>query len=637
MSEQPDPELIFGLSPGEAIAALRLTLLAGLAVALPLISLACGSWEAGRARAELIAETRGTLEIFRANLVSEREKHEAVPFLLAQADEIATLLAHPTPGGIDHLNHRLAATAEAVHAAALYVVDAAGTTLAASNWSAGASFVGKNFSYRPYFQATLRGEVGRYFALGSSSHQPGYYIAYPVRPEGRSRGAYPVRPDERSLGAVVIKLGMERVEQSWTADSNRVIVTDADGVIIITNTPGWRYHSLKALEPADLERIAASQKFPEIRIEPLPVNDQPLDPVPAFDAGETIGIGDVENGARGARYVVVSSPVPGTDWSLSLLLDTRAIQSRAMAAAVIGGFGTVILILAGFLLLHRWMRSHERGADQRRARADLERRVAARTADLARANENLRVTQNELVQAAKLAALGQMSASVAHEINQPLAAIRAYADNAMVLLERGRVDTLRDNLAEITGLTRRLAAITQQLKGFARKAAGTLGPVNLAEAVDSALTLLGHRLRGEGVRVRLETPSAADGPPPLVIGEDVRLQQVLVNLFGNAVDAMKGRPERLLSITIAPTPGATLLTVRDTGPGIDAAALPRLFEAFFTTKGLGSGLGLGLSISAGIVHEFGGSLAAANHPEGGALFTLTLQPPTSTGPVEPSR
>ena len=626
MPERQDPDTISGVPLGEAILALRLTLLVALAVALPLISLACGSWGAGLARADLMAETRGTLEVFRANLVSELEKHEAVPFLLAQANETAALLAHPTPEAVDRLNRRLAATAKAVHAAALYVIDTEGTTLAASNWGGEASFVGKNFGYRPYFQAALRGEVGRYFALGTASHQPGYYIAYPVRAENRTAEASPTPPGGGALGAVVIKLGMERVEQGWAADSDRVIVTDADGVIIITNTPGWRYHSLKPLEAADLARIAASQKFPDIRIEPLPVSGQPLDPVPAFDAGETIGIGGVDNAARGARYVMVSSPVPGTDWTLSLLLDTETIRNRAMAAAVIGGFATVIVILGGFQVLQRWMRAQERLADQRRAREDLERRVEARTADLARANEELRATQNELLQAAKLAALGQMSASVAHEINQPLSAIRAYADNAVVLLERGRSDTARDNLVEIADLTQRMASITQQLKGFARRAAGTLGPVDLGEAVDSALTLLGHRLRGERVQVRLEAPSAGEEPPPLVIGEDVRLQQVLVNLFSNAIDAMKGRPERLLSLVVSRAPGAVALTVRDTGPGIAEAALPHLFEAFFTTKAVGSGLGLGLSISAGIAHEFGGSLAAANHPGGGALFTLSLLP-----------
>ena len=626
MPRRQDSETLSGMPLGEAISALRLTLLVALAVALPLISLACGSWGAARARAELTAETRGTLEAIRANLVSELEKHEAVPFLLAEANETAALLAHPTPEAVDRLNRRLAATAEAVHAAALYVIDGGGTTLAASNWDGDASFVGKNFAYRPYFQAALRGEVGRYFALGTSSRQPGYYIAYPVRAENRTPDADPPRPDRRILGTVVIKLGMERVEQAWAAGSERVIVADADGVIIITNTPDWRYRSLKPLEPAALARIAASQKFPDIVIEPLPVTGQPLDPVPAFDAGETIGIGGVGEAARGARYVVVSSPVPGTDWTLSLLLDTNTIQSQAMTAALLGGFATAIAILAGYQLLHRWMRAQERLADQRRAREDLERRVEARTADLARVNEELRSAQNELVQAAKLAALGQISASVAHEINQPLSAIRAYADNALVLLERGRTATARDNLAEIAELTRRLAEITRQLKGFARKAAGTLGPVNLAGAVDAALTLLGHRLRRERIQVRLEAPAAGDGPPPLVIAEDIRLQQVLVNLFTNAIDAMKGRPERLLGLEIERTDGAVVLRVRDSGPGIDETALPHLFEAFFTTKALGSGLGLGLSISAGIAHEFGGSLAAANHPEGGALFTLSLPP-----------
>ena len=615
MTIRPDPDPLPDAPDGEAVAALKLTLLVALAVALPLIALACGSWGAGLARANLLAETRGTLEVFRANLVSELEKHEAVPFLLAQANETAALLAHPTAEAVDRLNRRLEATAEAVHASALYVIDTAGTTLAASNWRSKTSFVGQNYGYRPYFQAALKGEVGHYFALGTSSHQPGYYIAYPVRAENRTTGA--------PVGAVVIKLGMERVEQGWAADTDRVIVTDADGVIIITNTPAWRYHTLKPLDAADLARIAASQKFPDIRIEPLPVGNQPLDPVPAFDAGETVGIGAMDMATPGARYVAVSSPVPGTDWTLSLMLDTTAIQGRAMAAAVIGGFGTAIFILAGFQLLHRWMRTQERVADQQRTREELERRVEARTADLARANEDLRAAQNELIQAAKLAALGQMSASVAHEINQPLSAIRAYAENAAVLLERGRADTVKENLAEIAELTHRMASITQQLKGFARRAAGTLGPVALDRAVDSALVLLGHRLRRERIQVRLEAPAPDEGPPLVVLGEDVRLQQVLVNLFSNAIDAMRDRPRRLLCLELARSREAVTLWVRDTGPGIDEEALPRLFEAFFTTKTLGSGLGL--SISAGIVQEFGGALAAANTGDG-ALFTLTLKP-----------
>ena len=240
---------------------------------------------------------------------------------------------------------------------------------------------------------------------------------------------------------------------------------------------------------------------------------------------------------------------------------------------------------------------------------------------MADATAELRAAENELTQAVKLAALGQMSAGIAHEINQPLAAIRSFADNAVVLLERGRPDAVRDNLAEIADLTDRMASITRQLKGFARRASGSLGPVSVQAAVGQALALLESRLRRDDVVVDVDLPAG----PVWVMGEDVRLQQVLVNLIGNAADAMRTVPRRTLAIALALEGDDALLTVRDVGTGIAETDLPRLFVPFFTTKEAADGLGLGLSISHGIVEDFGGALTAANHPDGGAVFTIRLK------------
>ncbi len=598
----------------DAIPTLRRALLIALAIGLPVVALVSGHWAAVWARADLLAASQGALELFRANLASEVDKNEAVPFLLARDHDVVALLATPaltTASALtERLNRKLEDIQNAIHAAALYVMDTKGLTIAASNWNSDASFIGQNFNYRPYFHAAMAGTVGRYFALGTTSHQPGYYIAYPVRAENRT------------VGAVVIKVGMERIEQSWSAGPGRVAVTDGDGVIVITNIDHWRFHSLAPLPALDRARIEASHKYDDLAITPLPITIQTFATAMPFGPAPPL--------------MILSDAVPGTDLTLHVLSDPTPIRTRAVAAALIGGLAVVIAVLLGFLVLGRWIRAQERLAEQQRAREDVERRVQERTADLAeaydqlsremrereRAEHVLRAAQIELVQATKLAALGQMSAGVAHEINQPLSAIRAFAENAVTLLERGRTSTVYDNLTQIAELTQRMAGITQHLKGFARKAAGTLGPVSLPETINKALMLVAPQIRA----AQIDVIGAPHHPPP-VLAEDVRLQQVLVNLFTNAIDAMKGCPHPCLTLDIhhEREHGEVTLRVRDTGPGIAAADLPHLFVPFFTTKGATEGLGLGLSITSGIIQDFGGTIAAANHADGGAEFTIRLR------------
>lgn len=621
------PKSLTRLPLSDAIRTLRLTLLAALALGLPVVVLASGHWGAVRARADLLAGSRGTLDLFLANLTSEVDKNEAVPFLLARDHDVMALLATPAPSPalVDRLNRRLEETRIAVHAATIYVMNRQGLTIAASNWNTEGSFLGQAFAYRPYFQAALTGGVGRYFALGTTSHQPGYYIADPVSAENRTGS--PV------VGAVVIKVGMERVEQGWAAGPERVAVTDSDGVIVITNNAPWRFHSLTPLAAAERIRIEANHKYADLAITPLAITTQPFEAAMPFAPSKT-------------HFLMVSGAVAGTDWTLHVLCDPAPIRSRAVAAALIGGFAMMIVILAGFLVLGRWFRARERAIEQQRAREDVERRVQERTSDLAeaydqlsremrdreRAEQVLRTAQTELIQAAKLAALGQMSAGVAHEINQPLSAIRAFAENAVTLLERGRTATVHDNLVQIAELTQRMADITRHLKGFARKAAGTLGPVSLPDTVHKALMLVAPQIRAAGIDLALTNRMVEQvGEPnrlPPVRAEDVRLQQVLVNLFTNAIDAMKDRtrPRLIIDLDHDADAGEVVLRVRDTGPGIAVADLPHLFLPFFTTKGATEGLGLGLSITSGIVKDFGGTIAAANHPDGGAEFIIRLQP-----------
>lgn len=570
----------------------RRLLLLAVVVGMPLAAALAAGWTASAAHQALQEQGRSRLALYEANLRAELERHAAVPMVIARGADVAALLAEPTPERVDRMNRKLESFAQALGALALYIMDPSGTTIAASNWNSAASFVGQNFAYRPYFRSAMERGEGHHFALGTTSFVPGYYTAQRVSAENRT--------GEAPLGAVVLKVGFQTLEEAWSHGGERILVTDRDGIVFITNVPGWRYNALPQRLPVTLAT----------RPEP-PTEGVPTLPWAFGGAADHLALRD--DGVE-QRFLHQAAAVPGGDWTIHALTSLEPAGTRAWQAGLLAAAVVALAALAGYALAQRRVALMERLSFQEEARAELERRVADATAEL-------RAAENELTQAVKLAALGQMSAGIAHEINQPLAAIRSFADNAVVLLDRDRRDAVRDNLAEIADLTDRMAAITRQLKGFARRASGTLGPVSAQAAVGQALALLESRLRRDAVEVQADLPDAT----VWVMGEDVRLQQVLVNLIGNAADAMRTVPRRAIAITLAAEGGEALLSVRDVGTGIAEADLPRLFVPFFTTKEAGDGLGLGLSISHGIVEDFGGSLTAANHPDGGAVFTIRLK------------
>ena len=557
--------------------------LLGLILGAPLAAAVAAGWGEQVARLTLREEGHAQLALFSANLRTELEKHRAVPFVMVHDRAVIELLSDPNPDAAIAMNRKLEAIADALPASAVYLMDARGTTIAASNWKRPDSFVGENFAFRPYFRSAMQTGEGHHFALGTTSLVPGYYTAHRVVAENRT------------LGVLVLKVAFDTLEAGWREAMPRVAVTDRDGLVFITNVDSWRFRSLPT----------------ELTNEPVPAG---ADPVPWRLDPHGGDIVTVEENRQRRPYIMLSPALPDGDWTLHLLTRLEPAYARARQAALLAAGAVALLVMGGLLIAQRRHAMQERLAIQEEARVELERRVAAAAAEL-------RARENELVQAAKLAALGQMSAGIAHEINQPLAAIRTFADNAAVLLERGKTGMVRDNLLEIAALIDRMAAITRHLKGFARRASGTRSAVDMAAAVRQVLTLLEARRRRDDVTVMLNMP---DGPV-WVIGEDVRLQQVLVNLFTNAGDAMRGRPVRRLHLDMTQEEESVVLTVRDTGAGIAADDLRRMFVPFFTTKEAGEGLGLGLSISHGIVRDFGGTISASNHPEGGALFTLRLK------------
>ncbi|MBS7662695.1 sensor histidine kinase [Pseudomonas lalucatii] len=567
-----------------------------LIVLLILLGLLASAWLAGRyaerrAWEERSLEARGQLQLYAQSLHTLVERFRSVPEVLALDSDIRSLLRAPHDRLLrDALNRRLERLNTAAGANVLYLLDRRGEALAASNWRDWSSFVGNNYAFRPYFQDALRQSSGRYFAVGVTTGIPGYFLSHVVRDD-----------DGEVLGVLVVKLELEELQREWAGQAGVLLVADGYGVVILSNRPAWRFRALQALSDRDREELVEVRKYAEQALQPLP-----------SELRRRIGTAAEwrrVDGPQGRRdYLWQRLELPEEDWTLHLLVEPQAlvdsVRSYRLAAA------GVWMTLAFLLLYLAQRRKNQRL--QAGIRERLEREVTLRTAELREAQEGL-------VHAAKMAALGQMSAAMAHEINQPLTAMRMQLGSLRLLLDSGREDEVREGLQRIDGLLQRLAGLTGHLKTFARKSpAGLAERLRLSEVLEQALQLLAPRLRSERVELR----RAIEGELQ-VLGDAIRLEQVLLNLLHNALDAMAGTDTRVLSLTLRRDGEQCLLTVADSGAGIPGEQLGQVFEPFFTTKPVGQGLGLGLAVSYGIVRELGGSLEAANG-ERGAVFSLRL-------------
>lgn len=543
------------------------------------------------------------LDGFALSLEATLARHEALPGLLALHPSLLEVLRHPSDARrVAAANAYLEAAQQGAAVSVAYLIGADGVTLAASNWRLPRSFVGHNYAFRPYFRDALADGLGRFYGVGVTTGEPGYFIAGPVRDGGRA------------LGVVVLKVGLESIEQAL-AGAGDLLLADADGVVFLAGERRLRYRVLAPLDAAAAERNAQTRQYSNQRLPPLA--DRPL----SFDAAEPLRFALPDGPVR--ERLIQNRPVGTLGWQVVQLRDTGELRATAFAAGNAAAFASAFLLGLAAHFRHRARRREE----LRRIYDELESRIAARTADLTekiaaleRTEAILRATRDAAVQAGKLATLGQMAAGISHELNQPLAALQTFADNARALLERGRLAEAGENLATIGELVGRAGRIVRQLKAFARKEAATPAPVAVASAIEHALTILEPRRRELGARIVV-----ADLAPGLaVVAEAGRLEQVLLNLLRNGLDAMRDFPAPRLDVAARRADGRVVIDVRDHGPGLGDEALGHLFEAFYTTKPVGEGLGLGLAISRTIVESYGGTLGAHNAPDGGAVFVIEL-------------
>jgi two-component system sensor histidine kinase AauS len=561
------------------------------------------------------------LELHARTVESEINKYNYLPSVLELESNVSDLLNDPSPELRTKVNDYLEGLNRRSRSRAIYVLDTTGRVLATSNWRDADSYLGEDLSFRAYYQDAIRGLPGRFYGIGSTTGEPGYYLAHGLEEKGKI------------IGVAVIKVRLEALEERWQRARLEAFVSDENGIIILSSDPARRLKSVRPLTAEIKERLARSLQYYW-----WPLNELvPLERESIADGVEKLTFpanSSVDHEHTVVSYLAQTRDLADTPWHLTLLTPLEDLRREA---ANQGMLVAVACALVAFLLIawneRRKVISTRLAAREalEQANNELERRITERTADLRASNERLkgqirerrqaeetlRQAQDELVQAGKLAAIGQMSTSIAHELNQPLAALRTLSGNTVRFIERGALDTASTNLRTINDLVDRMGRITASLRAFARRGEDK-GQASLGKAVEAALQLLAGRLEASALDLHQQIDDVE-----LAI-DQTRLEQILVNLIGNALDAMQAQPLPVLWLEGDWFEGRYRVRVRDNGHGIDAEARKHLFEPFFTTKPGEQGLGLGLTLSASLAAAAGGSLNAEDPAEGGTMFVLIL-------------
>ncbi|MEE3359665.1 MAG: ATP-binding protein [Pseudomonadota bacterium] len=518
------------------------------------------------------------LALYSGNLLSELRRNAIVPQLLARDPSLIGAL---TSNDYSQSSQRLISYVDEIGAASLMLLDKDGRTVAATDRNK----LGENHRNAAYFVEAIRSNATVFTSL--EREFGGFGFSYSRRIE--DQGAI--------IGVIVVEVDLAKFERAWAGISDAVMVTNSEGRIILATEPRWRG---KSVEEALQQNPAGSAIERAIQA----TTDWTTLSADAYVMGEAV--------------MRVDGRIPFRGWSMINFTTYASVRERVNAVLALEIMAFALLAALAFYALSRKtalrMALFQReSAELRALNARLRREIAERE----RVQETLAVAEQTLEQSSKLAALGEMSAAVSHELNQPLAAMKTYLAGARLLLRRNRPDEALTAFHRIDDLIERMGAITKQLKSYARKGQTSLSPVDMSEAVASALSMMEPQLKARQVRISRNMPDH----PVRVMGDRMRIEQVLINMLRNALDATKTVRSPEIEILLAEGDTVTL-SVRDNGHGIDD--LDALFEPFYTTKQPGEGTGLGLAISSGIVTDLGGRLMARNAEGGGAVFEMQL-------------
>lgn len=531
--------------------------------------------ETTRNRAEL------RLAIYSGSLQSELQRHSVVPLLLSRDPMLIRSLETDS---FQETSARLISYVEEIGAASLMLLDGDGRVVAATDRER----LGQTRSDDPFFVQAIRSTDT---VFTSNEPETGRFdFTFSRAMQGMDNGL---------LGVIVVEVDLSRLVERWRGATEAIFLMNSEGDIILSTEPRWRGRT-------EAEALA---------LQPVQTAIQR-----ALQATGDFAFGEERPGFFEGDIIRLESRIPFRGWRIVSYTTFTSVRERVNGVLSLQIMGFALLLAGGFYVFGRrarmqTFRLQRESAELRRLNARLQREIAERQ----RVERTLEEAEQSLAQSQKLAVLGEMSAAVSHELNQPLAAMKTYLAGARLLLQRKRVEEAASSFQRIDDLIDRMGAITRQLKSYARKGGEALEPVDLRDALKGALTMMEPQLRTTRVEINQSLPRR----PVMVLADRLRLEQVIINLLRNALDALKDVEKRELDLLIAEGEEA-VLTVRDSGKGIDD--LDALFEPFYTTKKPGEGVGLGLAISSGIITDFGGRLTARNGETGGAVFEIRLRP-----------
>lgn len=528
--------------------------------------------ETTRNKAEL------SLALYSGNLQSELQRTSVVPLLLARDPEINEALKDRD---FSATSQRLIQVQQEIGVAQILLLDQDGRTVASTN----RNLLGTSYRHADPFVLALRA-ADTVFA--ATRHQGGGFDFTYSRT---------ITSGGQGIGVIVVSADLMKFERAWTRLQDRVLVTDSSGVVLLATETRWRGQPIEEAlaprsSPSALDRAISVTK------------DWAQNPPDTYLSGTAVLRTEVRMPFRGWRIISFTA------------YDSIRERVNGILALEIMGFAILMALAFWWLSRRAWSQTltfRRESLELRQLNARLQREIAERE----KVQKDLEVAEQTLAQSSKLVILGEMSAAVSHELNQPLAAMKTYLAGARLLLQRKRVEEALSSFQRIDDLIDRMGAITRQLKSYARKGGEAFEPVDLRSCVSEALAIMEPQLKLKLAKITRILPRQK----VMVLVDRLRLEQVIINLLRNALDATKDVASPQIDLILSVGETATL-TVRDNGPGI--ADLDKLFEPFFTTKKPGEGIGLGLAISSGIVADLGGRLTARNAEEGGAVFEMQL-------------
>nr|WP_082537540.1 ATP-binding protein [Aureimonas sp. Leaf460] len=552
-------------------------------------------WTRSEAITEASKEAEALVRQHSRLIDSELARFRLLPIVLGDYGDVAEVLTHPTPKAAARLSGKLALLARKTGASRVYFLDWNGLAIAASNIGEADSFVGQNFSFRPYFTDAVRDGSAEYYGAGVITKRSGLFIARRIDESGEA------------FGVVVVKYEFDTLSGTWASDPGQTLIVDANGIVLAAPDPSELLTTIRPLAPATRAAIRSTGQYGDAALAPGAY---------ALEGADRI------TSPAGASMVHAALPIAGTDLRLLHLTDTEpALAAAARRATLVALAAAPLLALIASALWWRISRAARLAADRRA----LEAAVSERTAQLqdemghrALADQRFRLAREELAQANRLAALGSITAGMMHEISQPVATIRTLSENALHHLAADRMDRVRASLGTAIEMTERIGTLMQEMRGFSRRGEGRVGPLPLDAVIAGTMLLMEDRIRKAGIRLNRSPEGLGT-----VFGDRVRLEQVLVNLLQNAVEALHDIRAPQIDLIVTREGDTMRLTVADNGPGIDPRLGKEVFQPFVTNKP--NGLGLGLRIASDIMADLGGSLALGVSPLGGAAFVVTMR------------